>query len=102
MSPKTTVSAPTPAATAGVKLPKIDVPYFNGSIIHWRSFWKQFDVSVNSHTSLSDAEKLTYLQNALKDGKAKSVIEGLSQMGDDYQEAVDTPRSRFDRPRLMH
>lgn len=94
--------APTPAATAGVKLSRIDVPHFNGSIIHWRSFWEQFDVSVNSRTSLSDAEKLTYLQNALKDGKAKSVIEGLSQMGDHYQEAVDTPHSRFDRPRLVH
>ena len=46
----------------GVKLPKLDVPTFDCDILHWRTFWKQFCVSVHDRLSLSDAEKLVYLQ----------------------------------------
>jgi hypothetical protein len=45
----------------GVKLSKLDVPSFDGDILNWRTFWEQFEVSVNSRSSLSDAKKLVYL-----------------------------------------
>ena len=45
----------------GVKLPKLDVPTFDGDIIHWKQFWDQFSVSVHDRTNL---------QHALKDGSA--------------------------------
>ena len=61
----------------GVKLPKIDVPTFDGNLLHWNTFWEQFDVAVHSKTGLSDAEKLVYLQHALKGGTAKHAIEDL-------------------------
>ena len=77
----------------GVKLPNIDVPRFNGNILSWCSFWEQFDVALHSRTSLSKAEKLAYLQSSPKDGSAKSVINGLSQSGDHYDEAVATLES---------
>ena len=86
----------------GVKLPKLDVPQFDGNILSWKTFWEQFYVSVHGKTSLSDAEKLVYLQHSLKDGSAKHVIEGLSRTGDCYKEAVECLQSRFDRPRLIH
>ena len=86
----------------GVKLPKLDVPQFDGNILNWKTFWEQFYVSVHGKTSLSDAEKLVYLQHSLKDGSAKQVIEGLSRTGDCYNEAVECLQSRFDRPRLIH
>ena len=40
---------PAPAATdgIGVKLPKLDVPTFDGDIIHWKQFWDQFVVAVH-------------------------------------------------------
>ena len=87
---------------SGMKLPKLDVPKFDGNIIHWRTFWEQFSVSVHSRDALSNAEKLTYLRHALNDGKAKAVVEGLSSSGDQYQEAIDCLKKRFDRPRLIH
>ena len=59
----------------GVKLPKLDVPRFDGQLINWSSFWEQFQISVDEQTSLSDAEKLVYLKQALKGGSARSVIE---------------------------
>ena len=86
----------------GVKLPKLDVPTFNGSILNWRTFWEQFRVSIHDRSNLSDSEKLVYLQHALKSGSAKSTIEGLSRSGECYMEAVDCLKSRYDHPRLVH
>ena len=94
---------PTPATTDGteVKLPKVDVPTFDGNIIHWKQFWDQFTVAVHSKTSLSNAEKTVYLQHAIKDGSARSAIEGMSHSGDNYEEAVEWLKSRYNRPRLI-
>ena len=30
-----------------VKLPKIDVPTFDGELLHWQTFWEQFGVSLD-------------------------------------------------------
>lgn len=86
----------------GVKLPKIDVPTFDGNLLHWSTFWEQFDVSVHSKSSISDAEKLVYLQHSLKGGSAKQAIEGLSKSGEHYVEAVQCLKDRYNRPRLIH
>ena len=86
----------------GVKLPKLDVPTFDGNILNWRSFWEQFCVSVHDRSNLSDAEKLVYLQHSLKNGSAKNVIEGLSRSGEYYAEAIECLQSRYNRPRLIH
>ena len=59
-------------------------------------------MAVHNRTSISNAEKLAYLRNALKDGTAKSAIEGLSKTGEHYVEAVECLKNRYDRPRLIH
>ena len=86
----------------GVKLPKLDVPTFNGSILNWRSFWEQFSISVHDRSNLSNSEKLVYLQQALKSGSAKNAIEGLSRTGDNYEEAIRCLKVRYERPCLIH
>ena len=43
-----------------------------------------------------------YLQQLLKDGSAKNVIEGLSRSEDYYSEAVEYLQTHFDHPRLIH
>ena len=58
-------------------------------------------MAVHSKTSLSNAEKTVYLQHAIKDGSARNAIEGLSRSGDNYEEAVECLKSRYDRPRLI-
>ena len=86
----------------GVKLPRLEVPSFDGNILNWIKFWEQFSVSVHDRSNLSDSERLVYLQHALRDGSAKAVIEGLSQSGENYTEAIGCLRLRYDRPRLIH
>ena len=90
------------AESNGVKLPKLEVPKFDGHILNWQSFWEQFCVSVHDRSAISDTEKLVYLQQSLKDGAAKGAIEGLSRSGDQYVEAVECLKNHYNRPRLIH
>ena len=85
-----------------VKLPKIDVPTFNGNILHWNTFWEQFEVSILSKTYLTNVEKLAYLRHALKGGPANQAIEGLSRSADQYEEAKCCLKRRYDRPHFIH
>ena len=73
---------------AGVNLPRIEIPTFDGNILNWRLFWEQFQAAVHDKPQLGEVDKLTYLRNALKDGPAKSVIQGITQMAESYQEAI--------------
>ena len=91
-----------PPESKGVRLPKLDVPTFDGNILNWRSFWEQFCISVHDRSSLSDSEKLVYLQQSLKGGSAKNAIEGLSRSSEYYTEAIGCLKSRYNRPRLIH
>ena len=43
-----------------------------------------------------------YLQNAIKDKTAKSLIAGLTKSSDHYDEAVKCLQERYDRPRQIH
>ena len=68
----------------GVRPPKLDVPTFDGDVLQWSQFWEQFKISVHDRPHLSDSENLVYLQQAVKNGSAKPVIEGLSHSGENY------------------
>ena len=58
---------------SSVKLPKISVPASDGKVLNWKSFWEQFDATIHCKTGLNNTEdKLMYLQEALKDGRADS------------------------------
>ena len=61
-----------------VKLPKISVPTFGGKVLNRKSFGEQFDTTIHHKTELNNTEKLMYLQEALKDGLARFVIQGLT------------------------
>ena len=51
---------------------------------------------------LSDADKLAYLKDALKDGPAERVVQGLAQMADTYDNTIEHLLNRYDWPRLTH
>ena len=72
-----------------IKLPKLSIPKFDGDVFNWRTFWEQFGVSIHSRPQLSDAEKLAYLKDALKDGPTERVIQGLAQTADTYKDAIE-------------
>ena len=97
----TAISTKATEASA-TKLPKLDLPTFHGDILRWKNFWEQFWVSVHNRTTIPKEEKLMYLQNAIKEKTAKSLIAGLTKSSDHYDEAVKCLHERYDRPRQIH
>ena len=97
-----TVSSP--AAVTGsatrVKLPKLDLPLFDGKYAEWTSFWDQFNASVDAEPSLVDSQKLNYLKRALR-GEAAKVISELSITDDNYAAARALLQARFENKRCI-
>ena len=84
------------------ELPKLDVPTFDGDVLHWQPFWEQFKTFTHNHSSLYNSKKLVYLQQAIRSGSARTAIEGLSHSGDQYDEAVGFLKERYNRSHLIH
>lgn len=65
--------SPTTSDNRGIKLPKIDIPKLDRSILQRRTSWEQFSLSVHSCLDLVNSKKLVYmyLRQAVKDGSAK-------------------------------
>ena len=94
---------PTKASeTTATKLPKLELPTFHGDILQWKNFWEQFCVSVHDRATIPKEEKLMYLQNAIKDKTAKSLIAGLTKSSEHYDEAIKCLQERYNRPRQIH
>jgi len=70
----------------GVKLPKIKLPYFDGSYDNWSAFYDTFQSLIHKNNKISDIEKFHYLRGALKDSAAK-VIQHLEVSAMNYQSA---------------
>ena len=78
------------------KLPKIELPSFEGDVREWTSFWEVFEVLVDRDTTLEDISKFLYLQSALK-GDANKTISGLSLNAANYQTAKELLTGRYGR-----
>ncbi|XP_057379667.1 uncharacterized protein LOC130701905 [Daphnia carinata] len=78
-------------------LPKFDLPYFDGNILLWRSFWDVFEVEVDAKTKYSDATKFNFLNSRLM-GEAKALLAGLTPTNFNYPKAVDLLKQRYGQP----
>ena len=83
-----------------VKLPKIELPKFNGDISKWQTFWDQFESSVHNQVNLSDVDKFSYLRSLLN-ASASECISGLALTNDNYHEAVILLKERFGNRQLL-
>ena len=46
---------------SAVNLPKIAIPYYDGSSENWQEFWSQFYIIVHQNNSLFKVKKFAYL-----------------------------------------
>ena len=86
----------------GVKLPQLEVLTFDENIMNWAAFWEWFNALIHSKKQVDHVEILTYLGQALKDGPARHILEGLSQTAKNYVEAIKCLQERYDQPWLIH
>ncbi|XP_011859396.1 PREDICTED: uncharacterized protein LOC105556895 [Vollenhovia emeryi] len=88
-----------PAFNAQIKLPRIELPRFSGAYEEWHSFYDMFGSLIHSNRDLNDTQKLHYLKSFLK-REAAEVVSSLEMTGDNYQDAWDRLRERYDNKRF--
>lgn len=89
----THASLPPTGTSAPSFRPKIPLPSFSGTPTEFPSFLEMFSIAVDSRP-ISDVEKLYCLQQCLK-GPAKSVLENVPLVGENYAVALETLRRRY-------
>ena len=77
-----------------VKLPQLEMPNFRGDKMKWTEFWDTFETTIDQNESLSDIEKLKYLNSKLT-GEAKQAVSGILLSNENYRVAIDLLKERF-------
>lgn len=82
-----------------MKLPKIELPKFDGSYLNWRQFYDLFKQLIHDQP-ISPAQKLYYLR-ANVTGDAHNLIQHFQATDSNYEIAWSTLVERFDNKRLL-
>lgn len=83
-----------------IKLPRIEIPTFDGSYEDWVPFYDAFNSIVDSNPNLSDRNKMHYLKSALT-GTALAAIGRLKVTEDHFKSALKTLKDRFNNKRAI-
>ncbi|XP_075264848.1 uncharacterized protein LOC142357013, partial [Convolutriloba macropyga] len=83
--------------TSTINLPKTQLKSFSGDPLRWHDWFSFFKATIHDNVTLTDAQRMTYLQNALTD-RAKDSIIGYSYNGEFYNEAMQELQKRFGKP----
>ncbi|GFS75873.1 DUF1758 domain-containing protein [Trichonephila clavipes] len=83
-----------------VNLPKLEVPHFYGNCENWISFKELFKSSILDNKSISDLEKLQYLQASVR-GDAAKLIRGFAITVDNLKNCWDILCSRYENNRQL-
>ncbi|XP_029673850.1 uncharacterized protein LOC115241992 [Formica exsecta] len=83
-----------------ILLPKIVIPKFNGNYEDWYPFYNTFESMIHANTRLTNSQRFHYLISSLE-GDAAHVIESLEITPDNYVEALDLLKQRYDDKRVI-
>ena len=83
-----------------VKLPKLELKKFDGSIFKWVEFWDAFESAIHSNKQLHDVDKFNYLKAQLK-GTASEVISGLELTQENYNIEINLLKERYWKKEIM-
>ncbi|XP_055916655.1 uncharacterized protein LOC129949299 [Eupeodes corollae] len=84
----------------GIRLPRIDLPKFDGSYTTWRAFQDRFQALVHNNKSIDDIDKLHFLQSCLI-GDANRFLQNLSVEAANYDKAWELLKERYDHKRIL-
>ncbi|EYB89290.1 hypothetical protein Y032_0233g3081 [Ancylostoma ceylanicum] len=76
-----------------IRLPKFELPKFNGELECFPEFWDVFSAAVHGNNSVPDTLKFLHLKNCLQ-GDAELVIRGLGMTEDSYNNAINLLHQR--------
>ncbi|XP_046142184.1 uncharacterized protein LOC123987907 [Osmia bicornis bicornis] len=98
-SPASSSSQSSPYALS-VKLPKIDLPKFDGRIETWITVKDAFHTLIHTQPGLSKIQKLHYLRLSLS-GKAEAAVRAFSITEDNYEAAWNHINEIYDNKRAL-
>lgn len=78
-----------------LRLPRVDLPSFSGSFDEWIPFRNMFLSMIDQNAALPNVQKMQYLLSALK-GEARDIVSALETSDNNYNEAWDMLRDRYD------
>lgn len=94
-------SSESPCKKKTFKLPKIQIPKFDGELKNWLGWWSQFE-KIHSDEDLHDSDKFQYLIQATDPKtEARSIISAYPPTGENYDAAVESLRRRYGREGLQ-
>ena len=96
----TTSSTGTASGAGHSKMPKFDLPKFDGQYTKWVPFYEQFIASVDSNSSIPDIQKFNYLKSALS-GEALQLVAHIPLSTSNYKVALKSLRERYNIKRLI-
>ncbi|XP_060598916.1 uncharacterized protein LOC132752597 [Ruditapes philippinarum] len=76
------------------KLPKLDLPKFDGNVLDWCSFWDSYESAIHTNLSLSGVQKFNYLKSCLKN-EALQTIAGFALTNVNYEQAISLLHERY-------
>lgn len=81
-----------------LKLPRVELPSFDGKYEDWIPFYNLFTATVHNNTNLEPVQKLHYLLKSVT-GEAHQHIRNLTLTDDHYQTAIDLLKDQYDHQR---
>jgi hypothetical protein len=90
-------TAPT---TSNIKLPRLELPHFDGQLNNWLYFKGAFKSAVHLNPSIDSTLKMRYLQSCLM-GEAKLMFAQFALNDDNYTTAWELLCKRYDNKKLL-
>lgn len=76
------------------RLPKLDLPTFDGNPLQWQTYWESFSTAVDTNPCLTGVQKLNYLRTQLQ-GDASRVISGYPLSDANYTQSIELLKGRL-------
>ena len=90
-----------PPTVSTTKLPRIELPKFNGSVKEWLPFWSQFK-KISDDKTLTKADKFQYLLQASVPGsRAHELVSSFPPTEENYEEVITCLKNRFGRDDIV-
>ena len=83
------------------RLPRLELPSFNGENGGWRPYWEKFNNVLEKDPSLTDVDRLFFLLMTVKCKEGKEIIDSHTRRGPDYGAAIRALKERYDQPRVI-
>ncbi|KAJ8947301.1 hypothetical protein NQ317_003027, partial [Molorchus minor] len=83
-----------------IKLPRINLPSFDGTYNNWLYFKDTFNSIVHDNRTISDVQKFHYLRSCLK-GEAAELIKSLEVSSANYNAAWQLINARYENKNLL-